>query len=628
MPSRNIGALYGRPGPARISIRRTGARQRYVLRERSLRLAVQRPRGNRPRRPRGSPRVSGPTAWILGSAAQYPRDVTGGAPLLQTGQVLSGEFRVIRQLGAGGMGAVYVAEQLSTGKERALKVMHPQLLPDQTSRQRFREEALVASRIPSDHVVDVIAAGVDDATQVPWIAMELLEGMSLDAVVDTQAPLPRKVVIEIFVQLGHALAAAHAKGIVHRDLKPENIFVAKSRRSDATLTLKVLDFGIAKSVAGANAAATVTTAIGSPLWMAPEQGTPGARLSPSTDVWALGLLAFYLLTECYYWASANHGEASVQALLVEVMVSPLEPPTQRAAALGRADRIPPGFDAWFAKCVARQPNERFADARAAVTALQEILRAAPASQPIASTVALAPGAAAQASMSGRSVAPTVAMASSSPITHGAPVRRPAPVGLVAALVTAGLVIAGLIAVLVIVLSRDDGAPVTDSTPTSVLLPQPVVTPEPTPTEEPTLAPPEEPTADSEPEPAPVRSTEAPVTRPEQPVPDERDTIPDEDPAVPPPEDRCSDPHAPPMPGREDVIRAMNSIYPSVAACGGGSHGLLPVQITFDCHGGVASTNVAGTFPDDVRSCAARAARQARVPPFTNPTFRVNYPFRL
>ena len=292
---------------------------------------------------------------------------------LETGQVIGEDFRIEGALSEGGMGAVYVATQISTRRRRALKVMHAQLVPDERSRLRFAEEATVGSTIPSEHVVEVIAAGVDGPTGMPWLAMELLDGVDLQVHVERTGPLSSGAVREIFHQLGHALAAAHRRGIVHRDLKPENLFLAESRRSDGGTTLKILDFGIAKTVEEAKTAVTVTTAIGSPLWMAPEQGTAGASLRPSTDVWALGLVAFYLLTSKSYWSAANMTPVSLQALLVDVMVNPIVPASRRARELGYEGQLPRDFDKWFARCVCRAPGDRFADAGTAVAALDAVL---------------------------------------------------------------------------------------------------------------------------------------------------------------------------------------------------------------------------------------------------------------
>ncbi|MEI8259648.1 MAG: serine/threonine-protein kinase, partial [Deltaproteobacteria bacterium] len=142
---------------------------------------------------------------------------------LQPGSVFATEYRIVGQLDEGGMGLLYRAEQLSTGEERALKVLKPALLADGVSRERFSQEATIGANIPSDHVVKVIGAGIDDETGIPWIAMELLRGDNLQRVVRARGPLAHRDALEILAQLCHALGAAHREGIVHRDLKPENV---------------------------------------------------------------------------------------------------------------------------------------------------------------------------------------------------------------------------------------------------------------------------------------------------------------------------------------------------------------------------------------------------------------------
>ncbi|HEY4121005.1 MAG TPA: protein kinase, partial [Byssovorax sp.] len=163
---------------------------------------------------------------------------------LKPGSVFASDYRVVQRLGEGGMGSVYIVEQVSTGARRALKLMLPHLAANEEARARFEREAKVGYLIASDHVVQVIAAGVEAASGAPWIAMELLEGDPL-ATLCRDAPLPLDRARDVFEQLGHALAAAHAVDVVHRDLKPDNLHVGPGRRAGERLLLKVLDFGIA-----------------------------------------------------------------------------------------------------------------------------------------------------------------------------------------------------------------------------------------------------------------------------------------------------------------------------------------------------------------------------------------------
>ncbi len=287
--------------------------------------------------------------------------------VLQQGNIFGRDFQVIRALKAGGMGAVYVVEQLSTGKQRALKVMNPDLAQNQATRERFVLEARAASQIDSDHVVEVVTAGVDDDTGAPYLVMELLRGEELEDAHVRLGPLPVGDVAEVLSQVGHALERAHAMGIVHRDLKPQNIFLAASRRKDSSFTAKILDFGIAKLVADNQK--TSTQALGSPLFMSPEQTDSKGRISPATDVWALGLIAFKLLTGEDFWRETQ----SLPVLLREIVVEPIAFASERAREIGMHGALPAGFDAWFARCVNRDIDARFPEAGACVRAFAELV---------------------------------------------------------------------------------------------------------------------------------------------------------------------------------------------------------------------------------------------------------------
>jgi serine/threonine protein kinase len=291
---------------------------------------------------------------------------------IEPGQVFAGDFRIVRKIAEGGMGAVYVVDQLSTGQQRALKLMHGKLVPDARSRERFLQEAKISSRIESEHVVSVLGAGVDATTGLPWLAMELLDGSDLDQMVRERGPLPVHEVLELMEQLCHALGDAHDKGIIHRDLKPENVFLARSRRRGTSRVLKILDFGIAAITEAHRSGALVTSAIGSPAWMAPEQATAGATLRPSTDVWSMALITFYLLTGKSYWLAMHQPAFSLPQLLHEILQVPITLASERARSLG-APALPDGFDAWWQVAMSRDPGERYANARSAYDALKREL---------------------------------------------------------------------------------------------------------------------------------------------------------------------------------------------------------------------------------------------------------------
>jgi len=288
---------------------------------------------------------------------------------LQAGAVFAGRFRLVRVLGVGGFGEVHEAEELRDGARVALKVLHAEMVAHPTARERFEQEARVTSSFRSAHVVTVIDAGVDGATCRPWVAFEMLTGETLDARLKREPILSRALLARLFEQLGDALGAAHQAGVIHADVKPENLFLVGP--VDAPV-LKVLDFGIARMLKAGRTSTQVTTEMGSPEWTGPEQFQRGAKLRPSTDVWPLGLIAFRALTGAHYLRSAGP-DAQLMPLLTEICGLPLSAASERARELGAAHRLPVDFDRWFCHCVVRAPEERFQHARAAVTALLELL---------------------------------------------------------------------------------------------------------------------------------------------------------------------------------------------------------------------------------------------------------------
>ncbi len=331
----------------------------------------------RPVRPSQSPSalsLRGGTIVGIGPFGERPSGPPPAEPAaLPEGTVFCGDFRIVRVIARGGMGTVYEAVQLSTGRRRALKVLHRRCAPDDPNSQRFLEEARVKSRVDSEHMVDVVVAGVDHASGSLWIAMELLEGETLaDRLLELTPgdPLPSDEAWRVLGQLCRGLARAHQQGVVHRDLKPANVFLA--RGANGPVTVKLLDFGIAHIMGSARGDAL---AVGTPLWMAPEQVTRG-EITPATDVWAVGLIAFRLFTGRNYWLHALPGDQTIHGLLDEITTEPLVSATARAEAHGFSRDLPERFDAWFARCVARDPSSRFRSAREMAAALADIMPAA------------------------------------------------------------------------------------------------------------------------------------------------------------------------------------------------------------------------------------------------------------
>jgi len=279
-----------------------------------------------------------------------------GIPL---GTVVAGRYRVQRRLGEGGMGSVYAVEHVHTGQELALKVLNPKMVRDQVALERFRREARAPARIQSDHVVQVTDADVaQNLGGVPFLVMELLRGQSFDQLLER--PLTQAEALLYLQQMARALDKAASLGIVHRDIKPENLFL--TRRDDGTPCVKLLDFGIAKLTQGSESVAskTATGAIfGTPLYMAPEQilGQP-EKICAQTDVWALGIMAHRMLVGSEPWTAET-----LPHLVAQIAYEALPVPSAHGSHFG------PEFDAWFARCCARQPADRFATAAEAVNAL-------------------------------------------------------------------------------------------------------------------------------------------------------------------------------------------------------------------------------------------------------------------
>jgi eukaryotic-like serine/threonine-protein kinase len=288
---------------------------------------------------------------------------------LSPGQIFHGRYEIVRCLKAGGMGAVYECVHRQTRKRRALKVMLPQLLADADLRGRFELEARVTADIESEHIVETFDAGIDDATGAPFLVMELLRGEDLASVLERRGRLPAGEAVGLLAQAALALDKTHAAGIVHRDLKPENLHV--TTRDDGSQRLKILDFGIAKVVADVNRSIKQTATIGTPLYMSQEQILGEGTIGPRADVYALGHIAFALLTGDAYWADEQETSPAIYAFLARVMAGPPEAATARAARRGVV--LPPVFDPWFARATASAATDRFDRASTLVHALGEAL---------------------------------------------------------------------------------------------------------------------------------------------------------------------------------------------------------------------------------------------------------------
>ncbi len=308
---------------------------------------------------------------------------------LQEGDVFAGRYRIVRELASGGMGTVYEVVHNVTERRCALKVMLSHTVEREQLRRRFMQESRLAAQIGSEYIVDVLDAGVDDETKAPYLVMELLEGEDLGQRLLRQGPLNREETVGYLWHVALALDRTHQAGIVHRDLKASNLFV--TRREDGTPLVKVLDFGVAKVLTMERSGEHRTQTVGTPIYMAPEQFRAEGRISPATDIYALGMLAYTLLVGVHYWTREHERCENPFAFAAIAVHGPQDNPSSRA--LAENVLLPPAFDDWFFRATSRWPQDRFPSATAAVSELAQALGVevpATPSLPLANAAALEP----------------------------------------------------------------------------------------------------------------------------------------------------------------------------------------------------------------------------------------------
>ena len=272
------------------------------------------------------------------------------------GTILAGRYRLLHQLGKGGMGSVWAAEHLSLHSTVAVKLLDPEIAKNPDAVERFQREAQAAATLRSAHVVQVLDYGLEGTT--PYLVMELLSGEDLAARLSRIGRLTPEQLVEIMQQVARAVSRAHDAGIVHRDLKPENIFLVNE--GDHEL-VKVLDFGIAKVAPGFAPSATRTgVTMGTPYYMSPEQAEGKREVDHRTDLWALGVIASECLTGVRPFDGETFGE-----LLLNICVRPAPVPSSLTT-------VPRHFDAWFAKATHRDPGARFQSVHELVATLSEV----------------------------------------------------------------------------------------------------------------------------------------------------------------------------------------------------------------------------------------------------------------
>ena len=286
------------------------------------------------------------------------------------GSILGGKYRLISEIGRGGMGSVWRAEHLAWAAPVALKIMNRDITARPEAVARFEREVRLAAGLRSPHVVQVLDHGVDEATRTPFIAMELLEGESLARRLRREEALSPAETYRVFSEVVRALTRAHAAGIVHRDLKPDNVFLV--RNEDQTVT-KILDFGVAKWTVPELDESGLTrpgSVVGTPYYMSPEQLQGSREIDHRADLWALAVIACECLTGRRPFEAPDFAQLAV--MLIGNVGRPLP------SSLGR---VPPGFDAWFLRATDPNIERRFSSVREMAQTLAPICGTAAGSWP-------------------------------------------------------------------------------------------------------------------------------------------------------------------------------------------------------------------------------------------------------
>lgn len=266
-------------------------------------------------------------------------------------------LRLLRLLGRGGMGTLWIAEHRALGEQVVVKFLNDELADDPAAAGRVAREAAAGARVRSAHVVQILDHGACEGS--PFIVMELLRGRDLRVLLETRRILPISDTVTIVCQLAKALARTHAEGLVHRDVKPSNIFLVDG---EGAIFVKLLDFGLAQNVPRDDSSVAVSRpGAGTPPYMSPEQ-IAGEPVDVQSDIWSLGTVAF----ECLTGRRPFQGEtAGAVALAIHTLELPR--PSDVNPELAGA------IDAWFARVCARRPEGRFSSATEAAEAMAQAL---------------------------------------------------------------------------------------------------------------------------------------------------------------------------------------------------------------------------------------------------------------
>jgi serine/threonine-protein kinase len=262
------------------------------------------------------------------------------------GSVVDNRYDIVRPLGSGGMGEVYLARDRTLGRDVALKILRSQFARDRESAERFKREALSAARLSHPSIVQVYDRG-DTEDGSSYIAMEYVPGGTLKERITEEGPLDARLAASYGYQVAEALGAAHAKGIIHRDIKPQNVLITAPGQA------KVADFGIARAASAAGDAHTQTGAVmGTAGYMSPEQAL-GLPATPKSDLYSLGIVLYEAVTGSLPFTADNPIAVSMK----HVNEAP-SPPKELNPA------VPDGMNAVIMRLLSKDPEDRYPDAEA------------------------------------------------------------------------------------------------------------------------------------------------------------------------------------------------------------------------------------------------------------------------
>lgn len=281
--------------------------------------------------------------------------------------VLGQRYALLGRIGGGGCADVYEAVDTRTNRVRAVKVLREAFDRDAKATERFQNESVIAGRVETEHLVQVLDAGVDEEQRLTFMVMERLRGEDLEQRIRRQGRLTKDEVLLYLEQVAVALEHLHDEQIIHRDIKPSNVFITK--RNDGTPLVKLLDLGVAKFMA--DATGDGTAAIGTPLYMAPEQVRGARDVDARADLYALAHLAYALLVGEPYYREERTASGSLFAFLGRISEGQSEPAHTRASRLGVT--LPAAFSRWMAKSAAVEPSLRFDSAVEQIASLKDVL---------------------------------------------------------------------------------------------------------------------------------------------------------------------------------------------------------------------------------------------------------------